>query len=192
MSYEHARTSESSITRSPMLRQSPTRHSIESISSSSSLKALEATEGPDAAGPSRPMHRRSSTLSSIVIPLTLSLSEVEERGEPTTERTVGLAAGECFKICSAGTPSSNSYMPELCDSCCFGCGIPNRFRDFVRAVHLASGDAKSNETVCLISSAPGVVVADVKSVGAALTVWAISGILAWTGARYLFPIRLTV
>lgn len=32
------------------------------------------------------------------------------------------------------------------------------------------------------SSSPGVVVANTKSVGASLIVWAISGLLSWTGA----------
>lgn len=47
-------------------------------------------------------------------------------------------------------------------------------------------DLKTRTSLSFISasSSPGVVVANVKSVGAALTVWVISGILAWTGARY--------
>jgi hypothetical protein len=36
-----------------------------------------------------------------------------------------------------------------------------------------------------IFSSPGVVVASVGSVGASLAVWLVSGLLAWTGARYV-------
>jgi hypothetical protein len=34
-----------------------------------------------------------------------------------------------------------------------------------------------------IFSSPGVVVAEVGSVGASLVIWVVSGLLAWTGAR---------
>ena len=36
-----------------------------------------------------------------------------------------------------------------------------------------------------IFSSPGVVVQEGGSVGASLMVWVISGVLAWTGARYV-------
>jgi hypothetical protein len=36
-----------------------------------------------------------------------------------------------------------------------------------------------------IFSSPGVVVAEVGSVGASLVIWVVSGLLAWTGARWV-------
>lgn len=37
-----------------------------------------------------------------------------------------------------------------------------------------------------IFSSPGVVVAEVGSAGASLTVWVVSALLAWTGARWVW------
>lgn len=39
-----------------------------------------------------------------------------------------------------------------------------------------------------IFSSPGVIVASVGSVGASLMVWIVSGLLAWTGARYVIQL----
>ncbi|KAF8320042.1 L-methionine transporter [Clavulina sp. PMI_390] len=139
MSYDHVPTTATSPSHSPTLQ---TRKSVESVNSDTELRGLEMTDGPSGAETFAPLpsrHRRSSTVGSMVFPLmTLSLSEADEGGRPTTERTVGLAGGIALVVGS----------------------------------QIGSG----------IFSAPGVVIADVKSVGAALTVWLISGVLAWTGA----------
>lgn len=55
----------------------------------------------------------------------------------------------------------------------------DRFRYFVRHFHARS---ISFLTCKNPSSSPGVVVANTNSVGASLTVWFASGLLAWTGA----------
>ncbi|KDQ33322.1 hypothetical protein PLEOSDRAFT_1110514 [Pleurotus ostreatus PC15] len=134
----------------------------QSRDSEDSLRALEISEGPLTSMSPR-QRGRSYSISGFdfqqdLLPLTSSLSDPEavihaEAGE----KNLGLINGALGNNTSA-----------LCLTCKpLGEGIA-----LVVGLQIGSG----------IFSSPGVVVANTHSVGASLTVWLVSGLLAWTGA----------
>ncbi|KAF8654208.1 hypothetical protein AX16_003734 [Volvariella volvacea WC 439] len=147
--------------KSPVKRTYSPSPSRLSQDSDDSLRALEVPAFGDL--PSRRERGRSYSVSGFdfqhdLLPLSTSLTDPDIVRGDTHEKNMGLINGVLLS-----SEAAMRSQPYNGNSDCVGGGGADRFWD-------------------IFSSSPGVVVANVKSVGASLLVWLLSGLLAWTGA----------
>lgn len=123
--------------------------------------------------PLTPQSDRSPTLSLRALELSESFPD-DHRPRNERSNTVTSFAGAGFEFEDSLLPLTLSGENQVT-------GEDERHVGLWHAIGLVVGMQVGSG----IFSSPGVIVASVGSVGASLMVWVVSGLLAWTGARYV-------
>lgn len=171
----HSSRSHAQYSASPSLSRS-------SHDSDDSLRALELSDGPIKLSTMGTRARSFSmggfNFEQDLLPLSTSLSDPGASGSGAHgESNINLVSGMCTIIYYR---NHFSQRPPTC----------KRYRSHCRtAGKLLTFGRKSRDDILLalqigsgIFSSPGIVIANVRSVGASLIVWLVAGLLAWTGA----------